>query len=124
MQYLRGHSGVVVKCTVNGDSFGGEKNAASVEPITVHNIFQSRRPTANVICIPNTFRTISVDGRITIYGQTAVVGEDALKDDRRYGGFTVSGKRVDIMEPRRIPKVGIGEGSFAGLRTLGRSSSV
>ncbi|GFT27770.1 hypothetical protein TNCV_204611 [Trichonephila clavipes] len=37
------------------------KSARSVEPITVHNIF-NHDSTANVIC---TFRTISVDGRIT-----------------------------------------------------------
>ncbi|GFS90858.1 hypothetical protein TNCV_2951661 [Trichonephila clavipes] len=52
-------------------------------PITVHNIF-NHDSTAKVIC---TFRTISVDGRITTI-LTAVVGEDALKDDRRYSGFT------------------------------------
>ncbi|GFU64524.1 hypothetical protein TNCV_2526391 [Trichonephila clavipes] len=72
-----------------------------VEPINVHYIF-NHDSTANVIC---TFRTISVDGRITTI-LTAVVGEDALKDDRCYSGFTVSGKRVDIMEPWRIPRLG------------------
>ncbi|GFX25601.1 hypothetical protein TNCV_3124371 [Trichonephila clavipes] len=90
MQYLRGIvESIKLKCTVNGDSFGSENAARSAEPITVQNIF-NHDSTANVIC---TFRTISVDGRITTI-LTAVVGEDALKDDRRYSGFTVSGKRV------------------------------
>ncbi|GFU71541.1 hypothetical protein TNCV_4310371 [Trichonephila clavipes] len=101
MQYLRGIvESINWKCTVNGDSFGSENAARSVEPITVHNIF-NHNSTANVIC---TFRTIRVDGRITTI-LTAVVGEDALKDDRRDSGFTVSGKRVDIIEPWRIPRL-------------------
>ncbi|GFW61728.1 hypothetical protein TNCV_3706631 [Trichonephila clavipes] len=106
-----------MKCTVNGDSFGSENAARSVEPITVHNIF-NHDSTANVIC---TFRTISVDGRITTI-LTAVAGEDALKDDRHYSGFTVSGKRVDIKEPWRIQ--GWNRKRFlCWVRTLGRSSS-
>ncbi|GFX47615.1 hypothetical protein TNCV_3016341 [Trichonephila clavipes] len=102
MQYLRGIvDRLIEEHVVNGDSFGSENAARSVEPITVHNIF-NHDSTANVICM---FRTISVDGRITTI-LTAVVGEDALKDDRRYSsGFTVSGKRVDIKEPWRIPRL-------------------
>ncbi|GFT90455.1 hypothetical protein TNCV_21851, partial [Trichonephila clavipes] len=69
-----------------------------IEPITVHNIF-NHDSTANMSA---RFEPSSVDGRITTI-LTAVVGEDALKDDRRYSGFTVSGKRVDIKEPWRIP---------------------
>ncbi|GFX96323.1 hypothetical protein TNCV_2292111 [Trichonephila clavipes] len=102
---------------VNGDSFGSENAARSVEPITVQNIF-NHDSTANVI---GTFRTISVDGRITTI-LTAVVGEDALKDDRRYSGFTLSGKRVDIMEPWRIPRWNR-KRFLCWIRTLGRSSS-
>ncbi|GFU70760.1 hypothetical protein TNCV_493231 [Trichonephila clavipes] len=98
---LTGHIGVEeLKCTLNCDSFGSENAARSIEPKNVHNIF-NHNSTANVIY---TFRTISVDGRITTI-LTAVVGEDALKDDRRYSGFTVSGKRVDEMEPWRIPRL-------------------
>ncbi|GFV11229.1 hypothetical protein TNCV_3976671 [Trichonephila clavipes] len=67
------------------------KMLQEVKPITVHNIF-NHDSIANVIC---TFRTISVDGRITTI-LTAVVGEDVERRQALHG-FTVSGKRVDII---------------------------
>ncbi|GFT26293.1 hypothetical protein TNCV_263461 [Trichonephila clavipes] len=91
MQYLQGiWESINVKCTVNGDSFGfGSENAArSVEPITVHNIIQSRLHSQRNLHVSNhQCRWPNNDY------MTAVVGEDALKDDRRYSGFTVSGKK-------------------------------
>ncbi|GFY03476.1 hypothetical protein TNCV_3211141 [Trichonephila clavipes] len=88
------------KCTANGDSLGSENAARSAEPTTAHNIF-NHDSTANAICTP---RTISADGRTTTT-LTAVVGEDALKDDRRHSGPTASGKRADTREPRRTPRL-------------------
>ncbi|GFS53298.1 hypothetical protein TNCV_3845031 [Trichonephila clavipes] len=85
-----------MKCTVNGDSFGSENAARSVEPITEHNIF-NHDSTANVICVSN-HQCRWPNNDYTDCGGN----EDALKDDRRYSGFTVSGKRVDIKEPWRI----------------------